>query len=151
MVLMAIAMGSGCSVLIANRHWRDSALLADLRTGVGEVRRMVLADGSVMLMDTSTAVNLRFDEGERRLVLIKGRIALTSGSDSEAQRYRPLFVQTPHGQVRALGTRFQTQVREDGTQVQVLSDAVGSQTSSDVTSPASASGRAGLVRCFGSS
>jgi transmembrane sensor len=35
-----------------------------------------------------------------------------------------LFVQTPHGQVRALGTRFQTQVREDGTQVQVLSDAV---------------------------
>jgi transmembrane sensor len=35
-----------------------------------------------------------------------------------------LFVQTPHGQVRALGTRFQTHVQEDGTQVQVLSDAV---------------------------
>ncbi|MGE8442674.1 MAG: FecR domain-containing protein [Comamonas testosteroni] len=124
MGLLAIAMGTGCTVLVANRQWGETALLADLRTGVGEVRRLVLADGSVMLMDTSTAVNLRFDEAERRLVLIKGRIALTSGADSEAQRYRPLFVQTPHGQVRALGTRFQTHVQEDGTQVQVLSDAV---------------------------
>lgn len=132
--LMAVAAGTGSVVLMLQQPWSDSALLADLRTGVGEMRRVELADGSVLLMDTSTAVDLHFDADARRLRLLQGRIALTSGPDNGAVRYRPLTVQTAHGQVRALGTRFQTQLLADRTQVQVLSDAVElrPQGSSDV-------------------
>lgn len=122
--LMAVAVGTGGVALLLQRPWSGSALLADLRTGTGEMRRVELADGSVLLMDTATAVDLHFDGEQRRLRLLQGRIALTSGSDTGAPRYRPLSVQTPHGSVRALGTRFQTQLLTDRTEVQVLSDAV---------------------------
>lgn len=124
MGLLSVAMGGGATALLLRQPWSDSAMFADLRTSVGEVRRVVLADGSVLLMDTSTAVDLRFDADERRLVLIKGRIVLTSGADVSAQHYRPLLVQTLHGQVRALGTRFQIHLQASGTQAQVQSDAV---------------------------
>ncbi len=122
--LMAVAAGTGGVALMLQQPWSGSALLADLRTGTGEMRRVQLTDGSVLLMDTATAVDLHFDAGQRRLHLLQGRIALTSGPDDGAARYRPLTVQTLHGQVRALGTRFQTQLLADRTQVQVLSDAV---------------------------
>lgn len=122
--MLAVALGVGGTALLVRQPWSDSALLADLRTGVGEMRSLVLADGSVLLMDTSTAVDVHFDANERRLRLLQGRIVLTSGADSQAPRYRPLSVQTTHGLVRALGTRFQTDLHEDRTQVQVLSDAV---------------------------
>lgn len=120
--MLAVALGG--TALLVRQPWSDSALLADLRTGVGEIRSLVLADGSVLLMDTSTTVDVHFDADERRLRLLQGRIVLTSGADAQAPRYRPLSVQTAHGLVRALGTRFQTHLQDDRTQVQVLSDAV---------------------------
>ncbi|WP_121381043.1 DUF4880 domain-containing protein, partial [Pseudomonas aeruginosa] len=47
---------------------------ADYATGVGERRRLALADGSRLELNSDTAVDVRFDAGERRLLLLRGEI-----------------------------------------------------------------------------
>ncbi|MEN5202303.1 FecR domain-containing protein [Pseudomonas wadenswilerensis] len=51
------------------------ALRADLRTAVGERRGVRLADGSLLQLNTATAVNL--DLAHQRLTLVEGEIALS--------------------------------------------------------------------------
>jgi transmembrane sensor len=47
---------------------------ADLHTATGEQRRLTLADGSTLQLDTDSAVNV--DLGKRRLSLLRGEISL---------------------------------------------------------------------------
>lgn len=98
--------------------------IADFSTGVGEQRRIELADGTQLWLDTRTAVDVRFGPTERRLVLREGRIALTTGADARATSRRPLLVETAHGTARALGTRFQVRYEATGTHVEVFEHAV---------------------------
>lgn len=104
--------------------WREWA--ADERTAIGERRSMTLADGSRVDLDTATAFDVHFSDGERRLMLYSGAIQVTTGGDAgHAGPYRPFVVQTQQGSLRALGTRFV--VRDDGrasTLVAVLHGAV---------------------------
>ncbi len=103
-----------------------SALLADYRTGTGEQRGIDLADGSRLLLNTRSAVDVVFD-GTRRLVRLReGELLaetarhLVPGSHDA----RPFLVETAQGRILALGTRFI--VRSEGgiTRVTVLDDAV---------------------------
>lgn len=84
---------------------------ADLRTATGEQRTFTLADGSRLLLDSGTAVDIEFDGVQRMLYLRWGAIALQTAPDPSGA-HRPLFVDTALGRLRALGTRFT--VRLDG-------------------------------------
>ena len=101
-----------------------AALLADLRTGTGERRRVALDDGSTLWLDTGTAVNLAFGPEARRLTLLRGRILVDTGSDAAAARKRPFSVHTAHGRALALGTRFLVRQDEAATLVQVFEHGV---------------------------
>lgn len=106
--------------------WRETPWqqwTADARTAVGEQRTVVLADGSRLLLNTDTSVNIRFDARQRRIDLLAGEILVTSAKDP-ATPARPLLIGTLQGQAVALGTRFS--VRADGplTRVAVLEGAV---------------------------
>jgi len=106
--------------------WRETPWqqwTADARTAVGEQRPLTLADGSQVLLNTDTAIDISFDAQQRRINLLAGEILVTSAKDPATQA-RPLLVRTLHGQAIALGTRFS--VRLDGalTQVAVLEGAV---------------------------
>lgn len=98
---------------------------ADYATGVGEVRRIRLADGTHLWLDTASAVDVRMSAGERRIVLRRGRICVetaeVASTDSRppASTYRsaPLVVVTRQGEIRDIGTRFT--VRDDGERTQV--------------------------------
>lgn len=81
------------------------------RTAVGERRRVMLPDGSALLLDTDTRVIVRFDAHQRDLQLQHGRIRIETAPDPQAPP-RPLQVTTAQGRIRALGTRFD--VRVDG-------------------------------------
>ena len=83
---------------------------ADLRTATGEQREVLLADGTRVLLNTDTALDVRFGQGLRALRLLHGEIFITTAADT-ADVFRPFVVDTPCGRVRALGTRFS--VRHD--------------------------------------
>ena len=96
---------------------------ADIRTATGEQKHMTLADGTELVLNTASAVNLVFSASERRLRLLAGEIMVTTGKDP-SPHYRPFIVETAQGTVRALGTRFTMRQEPQQTQVAVLADAV---------------------------
>jgi transmembrane sensor len=104
--------------------WRSEisqSLVADFRTTVGERREFRLADGSSLLLNTDTSVNLRFDDHQRSLELVSGEMLVTTSADP---LQRPFKVLTRHGEVLALGTRFIIRCQETGSEVAVLEKAV---------------------------
>lgn len=96
------------------------ALLADLRTGTGERRTLLLPDGSQLTMNARSAVDLAFSTGARVLRLREGEIIVSVSPDAA----RPFEVQGTHGSVRALGTRFLVRQREERTLAMVLEHSV---------------------------
>jgi transmembrane sensor len=86
---------------------------SDHSTATGERREVRLADGSRVLLDTSSAIDVRFDGAQRIVHLRKGAISVVTAPDMQAPRAaRPFIVDTAQGRLRALGTRFT--VRQNG-------------------------------------
>lgn len=75
---------------------------ADLRTATGEQREQVLDDGSRLTLGSGTAVKTRWSSDLRELELLDGEILVDVARDAA----RPFVVETAHGRIRALGTRF---------------------------------------------
>ncbi|MHC6223601.1 FecR domain-containing protein [Pseudomonas sp. X10] len=97
--------------------------LADQRTGTGEVRSLRLDDGTLISLNTHSAVDLRFDAKQRLIVLHQGEISVETGHADE----RPFLVRTEDGHLRPMGTRFLVKREEDGTRLEVLQSAVAAQ------------------------
>ncbi|WP_426218915.1 FecR domain-containing protein [Pseudomonas sp. DWRC2-2] len=108
--LLLVAGGSGYLVQ-RSEPWQ--AAFAQYRTRTGEIRHLTLSDGTRLDLNSDSAVDLRFSASERRIRLIRGEILLTSGHDP----FRPLIVETPAGDVQALGTRFAVCELADGSRV----------------------------------
>ncbi|GAB7525125.1 FecR domain-containing protein [Paraburkholderia sp. 2C] len=125
---LAVAFAVGPAGYAAYRAmpWRD--WMSDQRTAVGERRFVMLADGTRIDLNTSTAIDIAFTARERRVVLNDGEILVETGRDAgdTSGVYRPFIVETRQGSIRALGTRFV--VRNDdaseATRVAVLHGAV---------------------------
>ncbi|SDV46890.1 FecR domain-containing protein [Chitinasiproducens palmae] len=96
-------------------------VLADYRTGTGEQRHVTLADGTTLLLNTGTAVDIRFDAASREIVLLAGEIMVTTGHLKVAGQPEPglLRVRTAEGSVVALGTQFVVRQRDGTTAVAV--------------------------------
>ena len=104
----------GGSLLLARETRRQTGWGADYRTATGERQRIVLADGTQLLLNTASAVDLRFDAKIRQLRLLTGEILIETAADPLG---RPFRVITDSGRVEPIGTRFT--VRQTGTDVAV--------------------------------
>lgn len=111
-VLLAVAAGG-------MQAYRLSDWSADFVTAAGEQRDTTLADGSRLLLDTGSAVDVAFSSGSRVLRLRRGRILVATAADP-APRKRPFMVETADGRVQALGTRFTVRKDPDSTLATVL-------------------------------
>lgn len=88
-----------------SRHWS-----ADRRTGTGERSSLVLPDGTRVELNARTALDIRFTASERTLRLLGGEILIVTAHEptagSRTVSSRPFLVETAHGRIHALGTRF---------------------------------------------
>lgn len=98
-----------------------TTLTATHHTGIGEQRGVALEDGSQVLLDSHSALDVRFDNDRRVVRLLRGRVLVQTAADALA---RPFLVEVAQGQVQALGTRFTVQSDERYCEVAVLEKAV---------------------------
>ena len=120
---LALLCGGGAALQAVRETESWQAMTAQYSTATGERRDIVLADGSRIAMNTATALDGRFDAGQRRIDLHRGEIMITTGKD-HGRPYRPFVVHTAHGTARALGTRFLVYQHGEHTQVQVYEGVV---------------------------
>lgn len=103
--------------------WPSRDPMADAttyRTAVGEIREVVLADGSHVTLDTATVLRARLDGPVRRVVLDKGSAYFAVAQD----RTHPFQVGLGDRQVIVTGTHFTTSLRGDEARVAVLEGSV---------------------------
>ncbi len=121
--LASIALVCGLALFAGERYVPIHYWLADQRTATGEQRTLKLADGTQINLNTHSAIDVRFDEKRRLIVLQEGEILVETGHNDA----RPFYVQTRDGSLRALGTRFIVRREDDATRLSVLQSAVAAQ------------------------
>ncbi|UII71590.1 FecR domain-containing protein [Pseudomonas sp. HN11] len=94
---------------------------ADYRTSMGERRRIELADGTRVDLNTSTAIDVMYDGHQRLIRLREGEILIHTG---KLGGQTPFYVDTRQGRIQALGTRFTVRQLPNTTRVGVLEDRV---------------------------
>ena len=119
--VLALLIGSSALLSIGARMdpWRK--MMADYATGTGERLPVTLSDGSRIVLNTCTALDISFDENLRRVVLREGEVFIQTAPDPLA---RPFIVRTAFGDLRALGTRFLVRINPASARVSVLEHAV---------------------------
>ena len=120
--LLSVAAITGITVPAARKSEAWQMLAADYRTYAGQQRELVLADGSKLMMNTATALDIDYSASSRKLILRQGEIYVTTAPD--VTRARPLLVETEHGVAEALGTKFNVRLKPHATTVSVHDGAV---------------------------
>lgn len=126
----AIAIGLGAWQFTA---WREMQYVTTASTRLGEFRRLDLPDGSVVKLNTNTAVEISYDRDERRVRLLSGEAYFAVAKNPA----RPFIVQAGRIAVRAVGTAFDVRLRREELNVLVTEGKV--RVSGDDTPAATAS------------
>ncbi|WP_458130310.1 FecR domain-containing protein [Pseudomonas sp. Z2-11] len=126
------------------------AMLAQQRSSTGEQRRFQLDDGSLIQLNSDSAVDSDFDAQRRLIILRRGEIIVNVGADRHSPQARPFWVQSRDGIMRAQSSRFLARELDDGTLVSAQEGSVTVFLGSSQT-PASRSVQAGSQLLFSSS
>jgi len=123
--LLGLGALGAVSALLALRlaPWRQETSYA---SRAGERRKLVLADGTRLQLNTRTAVDVVFTPLQRLLVLREGEIFIDTGADADALAgRRPFWVETAQARLQAIGTAFAVQQDTEAvTQLHVREGAV---------------------------
>jgi transmembrane sensor len=110
----------GGGLLLGSKTQLGESLLADLHTARGQRQNFNLADGSRLSLNAESAVDLRFNDRQRLVILRRGELVIDVAPDAN----RPLIVRTAEGEMRALGTRFLVAQEADASRLVVLQHSV---------------------------
>ena len=124
MKLLSVFAAVGATAWTTRQTIPWQRLQADFSTQVGQRGRWTLADGSLLELNTDSAVRLRFDAVARDIELLRGELHLISGKDGDSPTRRVLRVSTALGMFEALGTRFSVRLDEQSCRLGVTEGAV---------------------------
>lgn len=113
MALALVCVGGLISSYLYEFAGREQARL-------GEIRRIVLQDGSVVVLNTDTVMQVRYRADERDIYLRKGEASFQVAHN----RARPFIVHAGPVSVRAVGTSFAVRERSGGVLVTVAEGVV---------------------------
>lgn len=102
----AAAAAAGLGVALWMNRGSETQVL---QTAVGQHRNVVLADGSIVSLNTNSVVETNFGRHERTIYLRKGEAHFEVAQD----RSRPFLVHAGDAVVRAVGTEFEVRLRAD--------------------------------------
>lgn len=111
-------------VLAVRDFYPLASVAADAATATGERRRYQLADGTQLLLDARSRINLEYTSSYRRLQLLEGAVSVTAPHDPA----RPFLVQTAEGVVRSPGTQYMVRQQARRTLVVVHENEVDIET-----------------------
>lgn len=98
---LLVSLGAGAWAGRDSVIWQN--LVANYHSGVGEQRQLELADGTHVLMNTDTALDVRFDADSRLLRLLRGEVQIRTGKDLMG---RPFWADTAQGRIESIDSRF---------------------------------------------
>lgn len=124
-MLTSSGLGLGIS---KTESWQQA--FADYQTVTGEIRTVQLADGTEIILNTATAIDVTFNHQQRLIQMHAGEIQITTGYQCEFHDHT-LFVLTAHGQIQALGTQFTVRQTKSETLVSVTEGTVEITTRDD--------------------
>ena len=112
------------SVLLFGTRWlpdsaRGEEETLSLASVIGEIKQVELPDGSRLVLDSGSRIEVRFTRSERRLTLREGRARFTVAHES-----RPFIVGAGSSEVIATGTVFDVSLIDDRLAVVLLEGSV---------------------------
>jgi transmembrane sensor len=96
------AAGVGAFALLLTQFIHVDAPAVRHGTAIGEQRSVALADGSIVMLNTQSEVEVRMDRSTRHVSLLAGEAMF----DVVPDRERPFVVQAGRVSLRVLGTKF---------------------------------------------
>jgi len=111
-IIIAAAIGLAAASFFGGLFGPPAAFFADYRSSTGEVRSVVLRDGSEVDLDTGTSFDV--SDGDRTITLYTGQVFVKVKPDPA----RAFVVTAGDARAQALGTAFA--VRRDGGRATVL-------------------------------
>lgn len=94
------------------QHEQTQYWAAEYRSGKGEIITIALPDQSQITLGSNSAVNVHYDQRQRRLDLVRGDLMAVVAPAGVAQPW-PFIVQTPNASAQALGTVYSVRYRQD--------------------------------------
>jgi transmembrane sensor len=111
----ALAAALAVAALVGVRTWQRDGGIRSVATEIGGFQKTELPDGSVVRLNTDSAIEVHFSVGERRVLLARGEANFEVVKDHA----RPFVVQAGPVKVRAVGTAFNVRLRTGAVDVLV--------------------------------
>ncbi len=109
------ALAASLVAILAGVEYRRLAAIEEIRTAVGEIRRVPLKDGSMAAVNTGSRLDVDLRPELRRIDLAEGEAWFQVAHD----RQRPFVVEAGDVRVRAVGTAFSVRRTATGADVRV--------------------------------